>query len=402
MKNIVFLLFPILVHASTIQLGIDRVFQENYASILQKKQIGLITNQTGVDSHLRSNIELFKENTKLVAIFSPEHGLKGGERATHMISNGKEKGIRLYSLHGETKRPTDEMLKGIDVLVYDIQEIGCRSYTYVSTLFYVMEEAVKRKIPVIVLDRPNPMGGVVDGPMLKEKMRSFLGYINIPYCHGMTVGELAQFFNEEYHIGCNLRVIPMTGWKRSMVFKETGLSWIPTSPYIPESDTPFYYASTGILGSLNVVSIGIGYTLPFKVVGAPWIHAEEFANKLNAQKLPGVRFLPFHYKPFYGKFKDQQCEGIQLIITDPKIYKPLAVQYMLIGILKSMYPLEFQKKIDILTSIEKDSFCKASGNTKMLDLIQKEKYIAWKMIEYDEQERIRFLDKRKKYLIYGE
>lgn len=351
---------------------------------------------------LRSSIELFKENTKLVAIFSPEHGLRGEERATQFVAGGKEKEVRLCSLHGETKRPTEEMLKNIDVLVYDMQEIGCRSYTYISTLFYVMEEAAKKKIPVVVLDRPNPMGGIVDGPMLEEEMRSFLGYINIPYCHGMTVGELAKFFNGEYKIGCKLHVIPMTGWKRSMAFKETGLSWIPTSPYIPEADTPFYYASTGILGSLNVVSIGIGYTLPFKVVGAPWINADEFARKLNAQKLPGVRFLPFHYKPFYGKFKDKQCRGVKLIITDTKSYKPLSVQYMLIGMLKSMYPSEFQGKISALTPIEKDSFRKVNGNKAMLDMVQKEKYIAWKMIEYDREGRLRFLDRRQKYLIYDE
>jgi len=186
-----------------------------------------------------------------------------------------------------------------------------------------------------------------------------LGYINVPYCHGMTVGELARFFNEEYKIRCNLHVIPMKGWKRHMTYQNTGLAWIPTSPYIPEPDTPFFYASTGILGSLGIVNIGIGYTLPFKVVGAPWIDADDFAAKLNAQKLPGVKFLPFHYQPYYGKFKGKHCEGVQIIITDPHRYRPLAVQYMLIGLLKSLYPSIFRES---LAKIDQNSHKESSKN----------------------------------------
>src|ERR1700722_5214618 len=148
------------------------------------------------------------------------------------------------------------MLKGIDVLVYDIQEIGCRSYTFASTLFYVMEEAAKRKISVVVLDRPNPINGIiVDGPMMKEELRSFIGYVNVPYCHGMTIGELANFFNQKYQIHCQLKVIPMLGWKRTMSYKDTGLHWIPTSPHVPEHDSPLFYAATGILGELGIVNI---------------------------------------------------------------------------------------------------------------------------------------------------
>ena len=214
------------------------------------------------------------------------------------------------------------MLKDVDILIYDIQDIGSRSYTYITTLFYVMEEAAKAQIPLIVLDRPNPINGLlVEGPMLNERWRSFIGYVNVPYCHGMTVGELALFFNAEYQIGCKLEVIQMQGWKRWMHFEDTGLAWVPTSPHIPEADTPLFYASTGIIGELGIVSIGIGYSLPFKVVGAPWIRAQEFATAMNAQRLPGVHFMPYHFKPFYGLYKEKQCQGVLIRITDPHVFK---------------------------------------------------------------------------------
>lgn len=391
----------ILCSAPKVELGVDHFFRE-HSALVRKRRVGLVTNHTGVDGSLRKTADLFRERTNLVALFAPEHGFRGAGRAADRIEHAKTKeGVRIYSLHGETRRPTADMLKGIDVLVYDIQEIGCRSYTYISTLFYVMEEAAKRSIPVIVLDRPNPMGGcVVDGPMLQKKWRSFLGYVNVPYCHGMTVGELARFFNEEYRVGCTLRVIPMRGWRRSMTFKETGLAWIPTSPYIPEPDTPFYYASTGILGSLGIVNIGIGYTLPFKVVGAPWIKGEELATKLNAQKLPGVHFLPFYYRPYYGKFKGKDCEGVQIVITDSRRYRPLAVQYMLIGLLKSLYPAMFRAHLALVSKEAKASFCKVNGNGAIFNLIEAEPYVAWKLIGYDADERQEFIETRKKYLIY--
>lgn len=400
-----FLLVPfiLLAQQECVELGVDRFFEEGLYAKLKDKRVGLITNQTGVNRHLQSTVTLFKEKCRLVALFAPEHGLFGKARAYETISDGSHKnGLKIYSLHGETRRPTDAMLKEIDILVYDIQEIGCRSYTYSSTLFYAMEEAAKHKIPVIVLDRPNPMSGlVVDGPMLQDDWRSFLGYINIPYCHGMTIGELALFFNQEYKIGCKLQVISMKGWKRSMTYKDTGLSWIPTSPYIPEPDTPFYYASTGILGALSVVNIGIGYTLPFKVVGAPWIDGEDFAGKLNAQHLPGVTFLPFNYRPFYGKFKNKNCEGVKIVITNYQTYRPLSVQYMLIGLLKSLYPAQFKEQLDSFTPLQTSLFCKVNGNADMMNIIKKEKFFAWKLIGYDNDKRNEFLKKRAKYLLYS-
>jgi uncharacterized protein YbbC (DUF1343 family) len=383
-----------------VDLGVDCFFKEGRVKELEGKRIGLITNHTGVNKEGITTQKLLERF--LSALFCPEHGLDGSAYAWEKVEDKKEKNkIPIYSLHGKTKRPTAEMLEGLDVLIYDIQDVGIRAYTYATTLFYTMEEASKRGIQVIVLDRPNPINGlIVDGGMLEEKWRSYIGYINVPYCHGMTIGELAWFFNIEYQIGCKLEVIPMKGWKRSMSFRETGLMWIPTSPHIPEPDTPLFCASTGILGELGIVNIGVGYTLPFKVVGAPWIDADTFASKLNEQKLSGVRFSSFHYRPFYGIFKGKDCHGVLIQVTDFVSYHPLQVQYLLIGMLKSLYPRKVEEALRRLDTGKRDLFCKANGNGEIYRLLQNEKYVAWKMISYQKQEREQFKKRRNKYLLY--
>ena len=402
MKWHIFLILLTLPLFGTVDLGVDTFFKEGHDKKVREKRIGLVSNHTGVDRNLTPTIQVLKQKgMKVVALFSPEHGWSGSGYAFEKIEDGKVKELPVYSLHGKTRRPTPEMLKGIDVLIYDIQDIGVRSYTYATTLFYVMEEAAKQKIPVIVFDRPNPINGmIVDGGMLEDKWRSFIGYVNIPYCHGMTIGELAQFFNEEYHIGAALQVIPMKGWKRTMSFKETGLTWIPSSPHIPEPDTPLFYASTGILGELNMVNIGVGYTLPFKVVGAPWIDGEAFAAKLNSQKLPGVHFFPFHYRPFYGSMKDQECHGVLIRVTDIRLYKPLSVQYLLMGMLKSLYPKETKRYLEKVDVSKKRLFNLANGSDEIYRLLLFEQYAAWKMIAYHRDEREQFKKVREKYLIY--
>jgi len=387
-----------------IQLGVDVFFQEERYRALKGKKVALLTNQTGVDGQQRPTLELLQQvekEFKIVSLFCPEHGLTGISHNAEHVAHRKEGKLTCYSLHGTHRRPTAEMLKNIDVIIYDIQEIGCRSYTYATTLYYVMEEAAKKNIEVIVLDRPNPLGGIiVDGPMLKEKNRSFLGYINVPYCHGMTIGELARFFNEEYKVKCKLKVIPLKGWRRDMTYQETGLAWTPTSPQIPEADTPFFYPATGLLGGLQLVSIGIGYTLPFKVVGAPWIDSKAFANALNEQDLKGVKFLPFHFKPFFGPYKNEECHGVRILITDPKHFRPVSIDYMIMGILKSLYPHEVIQRLKNLPQSKRDLFCKANGNTAIFDILLKEKYAGWKMISVDKEERKAFLEKRQKYLLY--
>lgn len=396
-------LLPLSLWGQKIELGIDVFLKDKKISQLKGKRVGLITNHTGVNGEMRSTLELLLEaDLKIVALFAPEHGIVGQFYAAEHVKDSKgPHGIPVHSLHGATRRPSIKMLTGVDLLIYDIQDIGSRSYTFISTLFYVMEEAAKYHIPLIVLDRPNPINGqVVDGPMVQEKWRSFIGYINIPYCHGLTVGELALLFNQEYHVGCKLEVIPMKGWKREMTFKDTGLNWIPTSPNIPEADTPLFYATTGILGELGIVSIGIGYTLPFKIVGAPWVNADAFAEKMNEQKLPGVTFMPHHFKPFYGSYKGKECQGVLIVITNPHIYRPVSVQYMLLGVLSLLYPKQVQAKLAGLDPSKKEFFCKANGNEEMLSLLSKEKYVAWKLIGFQKDEREAFRQARQRYLLY--
>jgi uncharacterized protein YbbC (DUF1343 family) len=383
--------------------GVDVFFQDKHYANWKGKRVGLITNQTGVDSKLKSTLDLFLEHEgvfQLAALYSPEHGLFGQHYAWESVDHQKFKNLPVYSLHGETRRPKPEMLKGIDILVYDIQCTGVRAYTYPTTLFYCMEEAAKSGIEVVVLDRPNPINGViVDGPMLEEKWRSYIGYINVPYCHGMTIGELAKFFNAEYNVGCKLTVIPMKGWDRKMSFRDTGLHWIPPSPNVPEPDTPMFCPSTGLLGELQIINIGIGFTLPFKVVGAPWIKANDFAEKLNGQKLPGVLFQPFHYRPFWGMFKGVDCQGVLIKVTDSLIYRPLAVQYLILGMLKSLYPKEFMERFGKSRGA-KELFCKANGTEQIYQILEDEKYPAWKLIELQKEEREAFLSVRDKYLLY--
>ena len=394
-----FLCFPLF---ADVKVGVDVLFEdEKFLLLLQEKNIGLITNHTAINKNLDLTLDLFKKKTKLRAIFSPEHGLFGDVYADKAVENGEYKGIPLYSLHGKVRRPSTEMLKGIDLLVYDIQDIGTRSYTYATTLFYCMEEAAKRKIPLMVLDRPNPLGGYgVDGPLVEEKWRSFIGYLKIPYCHGMTIGELATFFNSEYHVGADLIVIPMEGWKRKMSFKETGLPWVPTSPQIPESDTVFFYPATGLIGHLSLCNIGIGYTLPFKVVGAPWIHAETFAAKLNELNLPGVVFRPIYFRPFYGKFKGEHCKGVRLILTDASKFKPFTTQCSLLGILKSLYPVKFKEAFDEMnkSTSKRDVFNKLNGSEEILHILMNDQTFIWKLRTRIQKDLEAFLPLRKKYL----
>lgn len=387
-----------------ISLGIDLLSEGVGLHKLKGKRVGLLTNHTAISRTHESTVDVIKRLSKLhgfslAALFAPEHGFQGAIHANELVEDGKENTIPIHSLFGKEKRPTEAMLQGIDLIIYDIQEIGSRSYTYITTLCYMMEEAAKRKIPVIVLDRPNPINGkTIDGPMLEDKWRSIVSYINVPYCHGMTPGELAKFFNSEYKIGCELTVIPMRGWNRKMSFTETGLIWIPTSPHIPEATSPLYYPLTGILGELSIVNIGVGYTLPFKVVGAPWIEAQPFAEALNKQKFPGVHFEPFHFKPFYGKFAHKECHGVLITVLDPLSYKPVATQYLIIGILKSLYPQAFKEALEHSRG-RREMFSKVNGTGEIYRIMAEESNIVWKLRAFQEEERVKFASLRKKYLM---
>jgi len=284
--------------SAQVQLGID-VLQNQGFGLLKGKRVGLVTNQTGVSSSgVRTRVILqHAPGVKLVALFTPEHGLDGTELAGKYVASRKDRvtGLTAYSLYGPNRKPTPAMLRGIDVLVYDMQDIGCRSYTYVSTMVKCMEAAGENGIEFVVLDRPNPLGGLrVEGPPMESKWISFVGQLPVPYVHGMTVGELARMANAKGWVkpGCKLQVVPMQGWQRGMAWTDTGLRWVPTSPNIPRATSPLYYVATGLIGELAGIETGCGGPLPFEIVMARGLNADSFVRYLRAQTLPGVTFMP--------------------------------------------------------------------------------------------------------------
>jgi uncharacterized protein YbbC (DUF1343 family) len=310
-------------HGANVKLGID-VLEERQFDELKGKRVGLITNATGIDSNGMSTVDILRRapGVQLVALFGPEHGVYGADWAGAYVASSIDPhtGLPVYSLYGPTKKPTPEMLKGIDVLVYDIQDIGCRSYTFISTLGLAMEAAGEAGIKFYVLDRPNPLNGNrVEGMMLDPHFRSFTCEWNIPYVYGMTPGELAYMIQSSkgwLKAKPALTIVPMVGWYRSMYWEDTGLMWVPTSPHIPTAETSLNYVSTGFLGEAGGVNNGIGYTLPFALVGHPTFGSFALADELNALNIPGVLFRPATYKPFYGVFKDQVVHGVQIFYTD--------------------------------------------------------------------------------------
>lgn len=404
-KLLVGLLFFPLFSLCSIEVGIDRLFQPEFLHLVRGKKVGVVTNHTGISSSYEKTEQIFIEESKkktcmLVCFFCPEHGFRGTEMACIAVDNDvHECGVPIYSLHGTTRRPTEEMLKDVEVIVFDLQDIGCRSYTYASTLFYLMEEASRKKIEVVVLDRPNPMGGeYVEGPMMEESFRSFVGHINIPYCHGMTIGELARFFQKEYALSCPLHVVPMVGWKRGMRFQDTGLMWMPPSPHIPNEMSAFYYPSTGILGTFSsFLNIGIGYTLPFQIITAPWLDAKRFSSHLNKARLPGVHFHETWIRPFWGPWKETICQGVQIIVTDPKLFCPMKTFYLLLSTLREIYP---SKTLAALKKLPSDSlFYKVCGTKKIAEIVQNEEHPYQALLALHKEERQLFLRKRSEYLI---
>lgn len=305
-----------------VRLGIERL--DEYLPLFSGKRVGLITNATGWTSDYRSSVEVLAAKTNLVALYSPEHGLWGDRPAGETVGSYTDlrSGLPVYSLYGETKKPTAAMLADIDVLAFDIQDVGARFYTYIYTMAYAMQSCREQNKTFVVFDRPNPVGGMVEGPLLKPGFNSFIGMYPIPIRHGMTVGELARLFNEEFGIGCKLEVVPMSGWRRSMLFADTGLPWIMTSPNMPTPQTALVYSGSGLFGGTNV-SDGVGTTRPFELVGAPWLRADTLADELNAEKLPGVRFRPVYFVPRFGLYQDEVCGGVQIHVVDPQRYRAL-------------------------------------------------------------------------------
>lgn len=318
-------------------------FLENYIHLVQGKRIGLLTNPSGVSSKLQSTADIFAAHPdiQLTALFGPEHGIRGAISAGEKVKDATDPktGIPVFSLYGKYRTPGKEMVDSIDVFIVDIQDIGVRAYTFIYTMANVMKAAAKHEKQVIVLDRPNPLGGeITEGNLTEEGFLSFVGMYPIPYRHGMTIGELAQLFNSEYRINCDLTVIPLIGWTRNMYWDKTGLYWIPPSPHVPHWETVLFMSTTGTFGELHTLSEGVGYTSPFELTGAPWINGEELATALNNLHLPGVLFRPLHFKPYYGIFKDQICQGVQIHLTDPQIYKSYSAGFFIMETVMKLYP----------------------------------------------------------------
>jgi len=322
--------------------GIDVLRQQDFEP-LSGKRVGLITNHTGLASDGTSTIDLLFHSRvcKLVALFSPEHGIRGNLDSAVRSSVDESTGLPVYSLYGETRRPTPEMLKDVDALVFDIQDIGARFYTYTTTMAYCMEEAARAGIPFYVLDRPNPVGGTrVEGPMLDRDKTSFVGYAPLPVRHGMTVGELARYFNAEQKLGADLHVIRMKGWLRPYYFWDTGQLWTDPSPNIRSALEAVLYPGVCLLEGTNV-SVGRGTDRPFELLGAPWIEPRRLAAALRRANVPGAAFVPVCFTPRAHPYEGVRCGGVELVVTDPSRFPSVLLGLTLVSVLHRMYPADF-------------------------------------------------------------
>jgi uncharacterized protein YbbC (DUF1343 family) len=382
------------------RLGVEVLLQDRI-DLIKNKRVGLITNPTGVDQKLTSVVDLLynNPNVKLTALYGPEHGVRGSAQAGQYVEKytDEKTGLPVYSLYGNTKKPTAEMLKDIDVLLFDIQDVGTRYYTYIYTMALAMETAKENHIPIIILDRPNPLSGSkVEGPVLEDKYSSFVGEYPIPVRHGMTVGELAMLFNKEFGIGADLTVVKMDGWKRSMYYDDTPLQFILPSPNMPTLDTALVYPGACLIEGTNV-SEGRGTTRPFELIGAPFINGAELADKLNSYHLPGVIFRDTSFIPTFSKYVNELTHGVQIHITNRDAYKPFETGLYIVKTIHDMYPAEFQFRTPSSNGIS--YFDNLVGNGSIRAGIEagksiKEMEAAW------QKDLDKFMDVREKYLLY--
>ena len=377
--------------ASTESLsGIDVVARDGYA-LLKGRRVGLITNQTGLDRDGRSTIDLLKAapGVTLIALFSPEHGIRGVLDQKVSDSVDEKTGLKIYSLYGETRKPSPEMLKGIDTLVFDIQDVGTRFYTYISTLGLAMEEAARQKIKFVVLDRVNPIGGTeVEGPIADADKLSFTAYHQLPIRHGMTVGELAQLFNRERGINADLQVVQVENWRREEQFDETGLVWVNPSPNMRSLTEASLYPGIGLLETTNV-SVGRGTDTPFELVGAPWLDGRKLASTLNKSQLDGVRFVPVRFTPRASIHKDTECGGVNIVITDRVQFEPVTTGLEIASQLLKLYPKDFSV----------DQFNDLLANRKVYDAFR-QGVEARALRQIWQSDLAAFRSVRSKYLLY--
>ena len=390
--------------------GIEVLQERGFEGLIGKK-VGLVTNPSGVDRYLNSTVDILYNapGVELVALYGPEHGVRGDVYAGDKVADTKDAatGLPVYSLYGSTRKPTAQMLEGVDVIVYDIQDVGARSYTFISTLGLVMEACAAKGIEVMVLDRPNPLGGnKIEGCYVEQPFNSFVSQYRIPYIYGLTVGELAVMINEEGlnrgqlgnqdPVRCKLTVVPMEGWERDMLYEDTGLPWVLPSPNIPFKETPMYYSAAGICGELyGFMDIGIGYTLPFQLFGATWLDPDKLKARLESYGLPGISFRTIWYKPIAGSRKGELVKGLQYFFTDYENARVTETQFYVMQAVAELYP--DKKAFEVITGY--GLFDKVCGT----DYVRKEfskRYKVADIVDYWRKDEASFREMSQRYHIY--
>ncbi|MGH9446158.1 MAG: exo-beta-N-acetylmuramidase NamZ domain-containing protein, partial [Terriglobia bacterium] len=373
-----------------VETGID-VLESEYFTPLQGLNAGLITNQSGRDLNGQRTIDVLDHapGVKLVAIFTPEHGLFG--TAEGNVNSGRDPatGLPVYSLYGSTRRATPAMMQGINALVYDIQDVGVRYYTFITTMAYALQTAAQYHIPIFILDRPDPINGVViEGPLLDRDQLSFVGYFPMPVREGMTLGELAEMFNHENHIGADLRVVKMQGWNRTDWFDDTGLEWVNPSPNLRNLAEETLYPGVGMIEGANI-SVGRGTDTPFELLGAPWIDGRKLAEYLNARRIQGVRFIPTDFTPASSKFAHETCHGASIVVLNRQALDSPELGVELASALYTLFPKEFKidKTLPLTGSREVIDAIKAGKDPRAIEL-------QW------EKNLHAFMKMRARYLLY--
>lgn len=377
-----------------IKLGIENIDQ--YLDLFKNKRVGLITNHTGVDQTLKTTVEILNNKVKLVALFAPEHGIKGNVEAGEKFETylDDETKLPVYSLYGKTRKPTPEMLEGIDVLCFDIQDVGARFYTYIYTMAYAMAAASENNLEFVVFDRPNPLGGeVVEGNILDLKYRSFVGYYELTQRYGLTIGELALLFNEKYEINAKLTVIPLKGWKRKTTYFETDLNWILPSPNLPTIESSFVYLATCYFEGTNV-SEGRGTTRPFSQFGAPWLNNKLLIENLNKFDFEGTLFRETYFTPTFSKHKNELCNGVEILITDYNKFRPVYLGMVILKLIDEMHD-EFEYRAAFLEK-----------GQPMINLLIGDNFIKDKTLNLEEikeklkQDKTKFEKIKRRYHLY--
>jgi uncharacterized protein YbbC (DUF1343 family) len=385
-----------------VRIGADKL-ADGLPPVLSGKRVGLITNHTGRDSKGTPTIDLLaaRKDMKLVALFAPEHGIRGVATGRINDETDQKTGLPVHSLFGATQKPTPAMLENVDALVFDIQDVGVRQYTYISTLGLAMQAAAEKKIPIVVLDRPDPIGGtIVEGNIREEGIGSFVGLYPIASRYGLTPGELAGMYNKHFGINADLHVVKLDGWKRDVWIDKTDIPWVGPSPNLPSFEGVIHYPGTVFFEGTNL-SEGRGSDAPFEQTGAPWLRNVEVADSMNARKLPGVRFVPvqMNIATTGRKYGGQSIPGVKMIVTDRSTYRPISTTLRLMEVIRRVHPMDFQWRGSTSADGKQNfSLDRLTGTTRIRDAIEKgtlESLLA----EWD-RDSMRFQEMSKPYLLY--